>query len=97
MLGFVNERTFDLIYFHFKQKNVHTKFSKTLKFVSHNIHVSKLRFYNLDAWTTRWVSSSLDGWVQGVIINEPYTSLGAGNEWSTATLSCDLSCLRSFS
>ena len=100
MTGFVNEgRTQDLIYFNFNEVDaVHVNFSKAFNVVSHNIHASKLGICSLDAWTTRRVSSSLDGSLRGAMINGSYTFfLGAGNEQSTAGLSCDLSCLTSLS
>lgn len=76
----------------------HVTFSKVFNVLSHNIHASKLVIYSPDGWATRWVSSSLGDWAQNVMVTgsqDWVPVLGAGNEWSPAGLSCDLSCLTS--
>ncbi|CAM5123390.1 unnamed protein product [Eretmochelys imbricata] len=49
-------------------------FSKAFDTVSHSILVSKLKKYELDECTIRWVESWLDCWAQRVVINGSMSS-----------------------
>ncbi|CAM5146132.1 unnamed protein product [Natator depressus] len=49
-------------------------FSKAFDTVSHSILASKLKTYELDEWTVRWIESWLDHQAQWVVINGSMSS-----------------------
>ena len=56
-------------------------FSKAFSTVSHNILISKLRMYEVEEWSVRWVVSWLAGRVQRVVLS------GTESSWSPAASS----------
>jgi len=58
---------------------VYLDFSKAFDTVSHNILLGKLRKYELDEWSVKWIENWLNGRTQRVVIS------GAESSWRMVT------------